>query len=616
MMTVPGSHDDPNAAQSAKASHDPATDGEVTSIPTGQHDAPSPSLMSSSLTTAHIMPQGSATGSSSPPVSPLHYTQLRLANPGLDPVSLAHLYLHVKLRDHASPRPPTEEEANHTRASSAHLTEMYHLSWPMRDLTEETRDTFEAYRLERDLRFYKLFRVNDLPSEIMSNILRYVIWSATIAPVGILTRYNLAAVCRKWRYLVNEDPTIWNIIGVHGYKDIPRAILWIERAKDATIDLRIDEANMSGGDRFSFELEHMQTLLAAVIPKLSQLRSFTVIIEQWPAVLLLLDSLRQAGEQGVSFNFDRFEVHRVGHPFVWIGPGYEPEQYRHPITLFGGAPTPRLEHLALNGVHINWNTSHISNLVTLDIRRVALDLCPSLSQFRDMLQSCPNLNRLVLDSAAPYNDVADVGTLQPIPLMNLKDLVICNYSLEYSLLVLRQFVAPNVRRFTIANFRGENYAPLFFLLVGRYPQVRSLTFTNVEMAWSVRCVPLIVKWLSSMPDLQFLRLSKVDRTFLFHFLHDREHPHIYPMPGLAPPANVIAPRLTLLECELIDDISQLCSFVRARADINAPFQRVFLLDALARLFNFQQAKYLRSMCPVTVKPVGASNPEERAIFED
>ena len=92
-----------------------------------------------------------------------------------------------------------------------------------------------------------------------------------------------------------------------------------------------------------------------------------------------LAKLRDAGVAPA--RLERFELYRTSRPRLWIGPHFEPEEHREPIALCNGSVLPKLNYLCLNGVHIDWNVTHISNLTVLDLRRLAMECNPTLYQF-------------------------------------------------------------------------------------------------------------------------------------------------------------------------------------------------------------------------------------------
>ena len=108
------------------------------------------------------------------------------------------------------------------------------------------------------------------------------------------------------------------------------------------------------------------------------------------------------------------------------------------------------------------------NLYVLDMRRVPIENCPSIYVFRDMLEGCPQLSKLVLDAAGPrwvVKGVVDVG-LPPVDLPYLATLVIGDFTMLYAIYVLNTFTARNTIDLTILNMVGYDYGPLIEHLTG------------------------------------------------------------------------------------------------------------------------------------------------------
>lgn len=101
----------------------------------------------------------------------------------------------------------------------------------------------------------------------------------------------------------------------------------------------------------------------------------------------------------------------------------------------------------MNGVHIDWCKSPLSNLKTLDIRRIALDVAPTLARFVEILEACPQLDKLTLDGAGAKMDTPlfDKVRAKPIVLSALRQLIIGDFALPYSYFMLSLFSAPNLQ---------------------------------------------------------------------------------------------------------------------------------------------------------------------------
>lgn len=474
-------------------------------------------------------------------------------------------------------------------------------------------------RLDYWIRFTRIFRVNNLPTEIIANIFRYVVWSSATPHSGIVARLRLTWTCRCWRTIAIEDSTLWNAIWFRDHPPFARSLAWLDRSGTAPLDLRINDK-----PDHKFTDKDMEQLLDRVLTKLPYIRMLIVIVEAWEPVLIVLDKLRTAAKSGISVNIERFELHRTGSPYVQIGEGYQPSAFRHPMALFGGVPAPSLKYFSINGVHVDWLKSDLSNLTTIDIRRMPLERSPGLLRFRELLANSPALRKLCLDGAGPqWNPEDSARGLQPVKLPHLKILVIADFSLNYGVYVLSHISAPNVRDLTFMNFVGEDYSPLFGLITSGFPEVRLLTVYSVEAVVTPQGAGRMVKWLESMPLLSYLRIANIQKRFLQLFLCDP--PAIPSDPPTAQNAisatssapssrRLLCPLLTVLECQAVDP-DMISAWALARRNIGAPLQKIYVNRDMAMKMRPHQHKALIDLASLSCLEQGGKTPEEILILE-
>jgi len=478
-------------------------------------------------------------------------------------------------------------------------------------------------RLDRSIIFFRVFRINDLPPEIISNIFRYVVWSATRPALGVLWRLRLTWACRHWRTIAIADSTLWNAIWFRDPPPYERSLTWFERAGTAPLDLRINERDPAWrgeDDDHKFTREQMENLLDRLFTKLSQIRMLIIVVDNWPPALTVLDKLRKAGNDRIPLSIERFELHRVGTPYVWIGPGYEPNSHRIPMALFGGAPAA-LTYFCVNGVHVDWHKSILTNLTTIDIRRIPLELSPRLLHFRNILKGCPRLQKLSLDGAGPIWEPEEANGLEPVRLPHLRTLVVGDWSLQYGMYVFSQLSALHVRDFAMMNMTGEDYSPMFALITSHFPEVRLLTIYSVEVVNSPRGKRTMVKWLESMPLLSYLRIANVKRDLLETFLHnprqyDLDTPFT-PTHNHSAPATysrqILCPKLDILECQAVDP-DLIATWGRARKNIGAPLRKIYITKDMANKMAREQHTTLRVLCDLYIVEHGTKTPEEDEVL--
>lgn len=404
--------------------------------------------------------------------------------------------------------------------------------------------------------FPRIFRINDLPPEIITNIFRLIVWPAPNPSTGILWRLRLTWTCRRWREIALGDCTLWNAIWFRDRPPFKRSLAFLERAGTSTLDLRI-----SSEDTTPISLVEMDGLLNRLLTYLSRIRILIYIGSSWEHVALLLDKLRTAD---APVALERLEIHRLGRI------DYGSDGYIQPTALFSGKGIPRLYYLSLSGVHIDWNTPILQNLSTIDIRKLPLELSPTSTRFREILLSCPALRKLCLDGAGPQIDLYDPPPFQ-IVMPNLKVLCISDFSAQYARHVFSHFTAPNLVDLTFINMAGEDYSPLYEILVNRFPEIKLLTMYAVDLPVRRN---IMVQWFMSMPRLTYLRIANLPSAFFELFLLD-------PRSVLAPhethpsPKAILAPKLAVIESHP-SVFQSLPWFAMERQKLGVPLNRVYI----------------------------------------
>ncbi|KAF5352399.1 hypothetical protein D9756_005944 [Leucocoprinus leucothites] len=455
-------------------------------------------------------------------------------------------------------------------------------------------DMITIARLDYSARFGRLFRINELPAEMMSTVFHYVVWSADDPQECNQSRLALGATCRLWRRLVVGDPTLWNTLSyrVDSPGQISFSKLMVERCGGAPIDIRLRDSSER-----PLSQEDMEEILAHLTSRRSQLRTLSVAVQEWEAGLTLLRWLQAIGLQNQSCNLKRLEVHRLGPPYVQLGPEHPPHSSRFgPLPLFGGALVPNLRYFAISGLHIDWTRTTLKNLTTLDIRRVPLDSAPDMDHFRDILLDCPELSRLVLHGAGPkWRPPAELHP--PVTLPKLKSLILADFALNYAQFVLTILLAPELKELALYGFTGEDYTTLFEQLTGLFPKVRLLTMVSIELVPEEHGAQALVRLFASMPDVRFLQVSKISESFwdVFHFNPKTllEYPESLNS-SIPDPDHILFPHLNCLDVNYTPWDS-LCKFLALRKQIGYGIDKVYIARMYWLELDTQEREYLRQL---------------------
>ncbi|KAG1754883.1 uncharacterized protein EDB91DRAFT_1242111 [Suillus paluster] len=482
---------------------------------------------------------------------------------------------------------------------------------------------YDDMRFKRNIFYWRNFRMNDLPSEIITHIFRIATWSTSTPAEGTHIRLSLTSVCAKWRKSMIEDCTLWSAIWFRDPPPYARSLEWFKRAGGASLDIRINEhdANWKSKDddwRYKeddhrFTADQMEELIDKIFVKVSQIRMLVLVVDNWPPALLVLHKLQEAAEAGRSINMERLEIHRMGQPFVWLGSGFEVNGRSSPAVLFGGQ-TRALKYLCLAGVHIDWNATPLSNLSTIDLRKIAMNVAPTLTRFREVLLACPRLQKLSLDGAGPQPTTRKPEHV-PINLPHLKVLIIGGFSMVYSCYIFSQFNAPNVRDLTLMNLTGEDYTPVIVGITNRYRELRLLTLYSVNISPTQGGTKAMVKFLYAMPHLRYLRFASMDWHVIQTF---NEDPRAY---GLGRetvtqtlPENrlVLCPKLQTIEFQHMSG-SKVAEWATTRKELGAPLGRAYVNSPYIREITPPEADMIQKVVGLFIAPLGSTTPEEREL---
>lgn len=475
-------------------------------------------------------------------------------------------------------------------------------------------------KYEKNYMWWRSFRINDLPPEIFTNILRLVVSLTKDSAEGLMYRLHLTWVCKYWRRMAIADQAMWSVIWMRDRAPYLRSQVWLDRAGSTPLDIRITER----ANEPPFDKKAMERLLNVLFPKLRYIRMLIVIVDTWEPALVLLRKLQRAGEMGIPINLERFELHRAGKPYVWAGPGYEARLVTNPIVLCGGK-APRLNYIALNGVYVDWARSPIANLTTLDIRRLALEVSPTLETFRDILKACPNLHKLALDGAGPKVELEKAARLGPVEMPSVRIFVMGDFSIQYALYVLTLISLPNTRDLTMMNMTGEDYSPLITAITDMFKDVRLLTLYTVDVADSTRSRKILVSWLRSMPLIGYLRIAHVKRHIFDAFL---DNPATIQLDTASVSSDdslssvdestsreVLCPKLQFLEFQSVDS-STIIAFGEGRKALRIPLRKIYVNRPWVTKLLKPDVEKLKSLGELLIAFDAGPTPEENSVVHD
>ncbi|KAF8888506.1 hypothetical protein CPB85DRAFT_281037 [Mucidula mucida] len=263
------------------------------------------------------------------------------------------------------------------------------------------------------------------------------------------TPTRLSSVCRHWRRIAWETPTLWTTLSatigsLHEFFvpqtgkrrtlfDTSHFSAYLKLSRNRPIDILIDardpqydfgEPDLDPYCSYTppFAEPHMYAAIRTLLPHMSRWRTLSIMTDTWRPMHMAIQLLNPLDAPLL----EHLTLMRC-NDYISHAPNFEPARYTRPLNFHANPNSQRqssLRHLTLRGVPAAWPTlSAPLHLQTLDISSLAASVRPSLREMHAMLSACaPTLCRLrVLNDA----DVSYIpGSLPPISLPALTHLTI------------------------------------------------------------------------------------------------------------------------------------------------------------------------------------------------
>jgi len=279
-------------------------------------------------------------------------------------------------------------------------------------------------------------------------------------------------VCRHWREVALSTPSLWTNISVTANDQSPfdRIEVWLIRSKTLPIDIFIDSEPLSrsqgassGSDSSngtglssdsdivlkSMSESDLAKLLDLLIPHVPRWLSFHLDAVSYPLMFTCVHLLSSPSTPAAEClrMLELYHHEDTDSPFR---PADHPQYGQH-LTLFDGK-APRLQSIALWGVHVDWSQGWLGgnvHLVDLELAYHSTEVRPSWAAFSCILRESPNLETLTLSSSGPAGEPHEWGVAldgennaSPVELNGLKNLVLAYLPPSYVIGLLRRLVIP------------------------------------------------------------------------------------------------------------------------------------------------------------------------------
>ncbi|KAF9781618.1 hypothetical protein BJ322DRAFT_1010446 [Thelephora terrestris] len=226
---------------------------------------------------------------------------------------------------------------------------------------------------------------------------------------------TVSHVCKHWREVALDTPALWSEIDVEtGRQAAPsyrRASAYLSRTKEYPLSISIDVNDWDPDDEsvYSEPSDHhppetsaqLQEIMDLLLPHTSRWRKFKLAAESYFYFHTALVRLRNAPPASL---LEFLELHHFDEDEeLEPGPHFFPyPSHKTPFVLFGNN-APKLQHVSLYGVHIDWhNTSFLKNLHSFELAYHSQDVRPSFDEFFTILRSSPGLRTLDLCMSGPF----------------------------------------------------------------------------------------------------------------------------------------------------------------------------------------------------------------------
>lgn len=213
-----------------------------------------------------------------------------------------------------------------------------------------------------------------------------------------------------------------------------------------------------------FSPDHMASVISLLLPHISRWRSLHILTDSWAPMHSALLHINPCITSFGAPLLESLTLMRC-NDFVSFSPEFQPRDMKSPAFLSSVTPSsqkdllPRLKHLSLRGVHVEWaslvnvlSTSTGGGLHSLELSSHCSDVRPTLTEFQQLLGASLHLRKLAISGSGPFvpddvDDIVDVihHDLDSVPLPHLHSITLGYRTALEGQTVLELLNAPNAK---------------------------------------------------------------------------------------------------------------------------------------------------------------------------
>ncbi|KAI0044403.1 hypothetical protein FA95DRAFT_1562273 [Auriscalpium vulgare] len=419
-------------------------------------------------------------------------------------------------------------------------------------------------------------------------------------------------VCRRWRDIALQTPTLWTSIDFSEGPPFEKSRAYIERSKECLLDIELDctlpdETTIDDDDiaeeAFPEDEDADEELAAAaarpprsgkplddktvaraegrvlledlpavrdlIMPHLARWRIFELMVNDYTIMHSTLSTLARAG---AAPHLEALQLYHYEDSEQYAA--FAPPHLKAGLLPFGGR-APALTHVALWGVHLDWERcAFLEGLHDIELAYHAVDVRPSYAAFTRILAHSPRLETLTLCLSGPGGQ-PDEWPADVVELPSVVTLVLAFHELRYISELMKRLSFPGLKSLAL-DFDDEDFSSFLTQLAAPAPgrETSFLTGISVLKISGLHCtLSVLDRFYAALPNLTTLSLNcyHLDEVF-FHNLFPAGHT-LAPASKVPRPGGVWLPRLETLTTSGIDGAQMHELIVARRAN---PIKRVFM----------------------------------------